>query len=1170
MNTTTTHILFANSDKAEAEFISDALSQREESRCHITIVSSVADAIGHIGRSPCNVVLLDLALPGYSGVEAIQAVRKHSHDLAIIALTRVSSNELSLEALRAGAQDYLHKETLDSSTLVRALRCAIERVKAQTAFQAEREEREAQLNRAQEESAEYARRLSTLINNLPGVAYRCANDPHWTMEYISDGVEQLTGYPASDFIANRVRSFESVIDPDDSGMVRERTEETLRRNEPYEFQYKIRCSLGEAKWVLEKGRGVRDADGHIIALEGFIQDITERKRAEEELRASQQIIEGVMNAIPVRVFWKDSNLVYMGGNAIFARDAGFTDPTDIIGKDDYQMGWHDQAELYRADDRQVIESGKPKILIEEPQTAPEGNTITLLTSKVPLVDAKGEISGVLGTYIDITERKRAEEALRESELRFQSLAESAPVGIFRTNASGSTTYVNRRWCEISQMDSDEALGDGWLKVVHPDDIASLGATWQQASSAHAPSQVEYRFLRRDGTTAWVVGHAVPQQNARGEFDGYIGTITDITERKRVEEARSDSEKKFRQLFDDAPIGYHEIDNQGRIVEVNRTETEMLGYGVEEMRGRHVWEFLVNGEEFRETIAAKLAGTKPSDQSYERTFRRKDGTELAALLKDRALRNEAGEIAGIRASVQDITERKRTEVKLQQLSTAVEQSPASIVITDVKGNIEYVNPKFEQVTGYTLAEVIGKNPNILKAGGKTQEEYAELWNTILSGKEWRGEFHNVKKNGELYWESASISPIIDPNGTTTHFLAVKEDITQQKLYEETFRQTQKMQSIGTLAGGIAHDFNNILGIIIGHSGLLRENDNTPDKFSRSLSAIDTAAQRGASLVRQILTFARKSEIRFELVRINDIIKELAKLLEETFPKSITFSFQLGRQLSLIDGDATQLHQTLLNLCVNARDAMPHGGTISIATETLSGQAVQRRFPDATMDEYVQVTVHDNGAGMSEEVRKRIFEPFYTTKESGKGTGLGLSVVYGIINEHHGFIDVESKPGEGTAFRMYFPVPGNRLDQIAKKEEEQARARGKNETILVVEDEELLRDAIKNILTSNGYRVLAAIDGVEAVEIFKNETGPIALVLMDFGLPKLSGLDALRRMKGMNPKVKCIVSSGYIDPEIRAEILGLDITSILPKPYLEGDILSLVRNVLDGNEKTGPKD
>ena len=430
---------------------------------------------------------------------------------------------------------------------------------------------------------------------------------------------------------------------------------------------------------------------------------------------------------------------------------------------------------------------------------------------------------------------------------------------------------------------------------------------------------------------------------------------------------------------------------------------------------------------------------------------------------------------------DVSERKRAEEQLQKLSLAVDQSPASIVITDTKGNIEYVNPKFTQVTGYTLEEAVGKNPRILKSGETSPEEYKRLWEMITSGEAWRGEFHNKKKNGELFWEMASISPVKNNDNVVTNFVAVKEDITQRKRLEEHFQQAQKMESIGTLAGGIAHDFNNILGIILGHSALLDRRKENPQKLSESIKAIIRASERGSGLVKQLLTFARKTDTFFESVSVNDMIREINKLLNETFPKTITISMSLQQDLPAIVSDAGQIHQVLLNLCVNARDAMSKGGVLSISSRTVEGETVSSRFSKATARQYVQIEIADNGIGMDEATLQRIFEPFFTTKGPGKGTGLGLAVVFGIVEHSGGFIDVRSAPGEGSAFTLYFPIPERALEETQRAIKSAEVIAGGSETILVIEDEEMLRSLTKAILISKGYTVLTAKDGQRGLEM-----------------------------------------------------------------------------------------
>ena len=325
--------------------------------------------------------------------------------------------------------------------------------------------------RIESELAESERRLSILISNLPGVAYRCRLNREWTMVFISEGVFGLTGYSPAELLENQRLSFADLIHPEDREFVWESIQQALSESRHFVLEYRITTISGEEKWVWERGRAVVGPSGALEALEGFITDITERKRAEIELRASQQLISGIINTIPARVFWKDKNLVYLGCNAAFARDAGFSDPKDIIGKDDYQLGWRDQAEMYRRDDRQVIESGRPKLLIEEPQTTPEGNTITLLTSKIPLRDTNGEISGVLGTYMDITERKRADNEIRESEELNRRLIESSTDAII-VRSKEIIHYANPAALTLFGANRmDELVGKPYLELVHPDDRA---------------------------------------------------------------------------------------------------------------------------------------------------------------------------------------------------------------------------------------------------------------------------------------------------------------------------------------------------------------------------------------------------------------------------------------------------------------------------------------------------------------------------------------------------------------------------------------------------------------------------------------------------------------------------------------------------------------------------
>jgi CheY-like chemotaxis protein len=337
---------------------------------------------------------------------------------------------------------------------------------------------------------------------------------------------------------------------------------------------------------------------------------------------------------------------------------------------------------------------------------------------------------------------------------------------------------------------------------------------------------------------------------------------------------------------------------------------------------------------------------------------------------------------------------------------------------------------------------------------------------------------------------------------------------------------------------------------------------PARVNKSLDAMNKAVQRGASLVRQILTFARKTDVLFEQVRLGDAIAEFVKMLEETFPKTISFEVALENKAAVIDADRTQLHQTLLNLCVNARDAMAGGGKITITMDQVSGALLRERSPDASSACYERVRVADTGSGMDEQTRQRIFEPFFTTKAHGKGTGLGLAVVYGIIKSHHGFIEVESELGKGTTFSLFFPLPGVQAESLAEKTTRQEDAvAGGHETVLIVEDEEMLRELLSSLLAAKGYTVLVAGDGQEAVHLYKQHWKEIAAVITDMGLPRLSGADAFVQMRRINPSARVVMASGYVEPQVKSGLLAEGARGFVQKPYVPAEVLQIIRTTID---------
>jgi signal transduction histidine kinase/ActR/RegA family two-component response regulator len=489
---------------------------------------------------------------------------------------------------------------------------------------------------------------------------------------------------------------------------------------------------------------------------------------------------------------------------------------------------------------------------------------------------------------------------------------------------------------------------------------------------------------------------------------------------------------------------------------------------------------------------------------------------------------------------------------------VDEDLAANLLMRPDGTILTCNPAFVRTFGFSSTEdALAANFLALL---RNRKDGAELFAEVKQNRAVeRNELEMRHLGGEAVYVAARLVGSFDRDGELHELQAYLFNDTKRKRLEQQLVQAQKMEGLGTLAGGIAHDFNNILAIILGYAGQIESRMAQPEQIAKAVQVIREAVERGAALVQQLLTSARQAEARFSSVDLNALLTELERMLQATFPKMITFELRLHQNLPPIKADRSQIHQVLLNLCVNARDAMPLGGTICLETSLVDAATVAEHFTDAEAKQYGCVRVRDSGCGMTPEVKAHIFEPFFTTKERAKGTGLGLSVVYGVVNNHDGFVHVETAPGAGTTFNVYLPV-----EHTDEASVEDASAAGPNareaQTILLVEDEEMLRDLGVQILEGEGYRVIAAKDGVEAVELFALHREAIGLVVCDLGLPRLGGRDAFMKMKEMKPGVRAIVASGYLEPSVRSEILRAGVIDTIQKPYDFREMLEKIRSVI----------
>ena len=513
--------------------------------------------------------------------------------------------------------------------------------------------------------------------------------------------------------------------------------------------------------------------------------------------------------------------------------------------------------------------------------------------------------------------------------------------------------------------------------------------------------------------------------------------------------------------------------------------------------------------------------------------------------------------------QYILELKEARLEHDRMMIAVEQAAEVFVLTDPEANIQYVNPAFEETTGYSRDEVIGKNLRILKSGTQDDAFYRKLWDTLGEGKIWKGRFVNKRKDDSFYTEEAIISPVLDLEGKIIHYTAVKRDITEDLQKSEILAQSQKMQSIGRLAGGVAHDFNNMLNVIMGHTELALDCLSKDNPMRANLDEVLKAAQRSANLTRQLLAFARKQTIIPKSLNLNDTIESMIKMLERLIGEHIKLVWNPGKKLKQVLVDPVQIDQLLANLIVNARDAINNeAGIITIETRDVKfDEEYCRRYTDCSAGNYVMLAVSDNGCGMTKETKEKIFDPFFTTKDVGEGTGLGLATVYGIVKQNKGFINTYSELGRGTTFKIYLPVYENDQDSIEPKSAQDIQSNLGRETILIVEDEEAILDMTTTILSHLGYTVFKALTPSKAIKLAAEHAEELDLLLTDVIMPEMNGHLLADKVKLICPNMKIIFMSGYTANLIEQQGVLEENVNFLQKPFTNSVLSETIRTVLD---------
>ena len=745
-------------------------------------------------------------------------------------------------------------------------------------------------------------------------------------------------------------------------------------------------------------------------------------------------------------------------------------------------------------------------------------------------NASGELQYLIGAVEDIDELITTQNELLNKQNLLRLSQKVARLAYWRLNA----LTLQIEWSEDAPgiYRTDKAtLGNRFedvLELSHPEDIEALRSIYQKSLKGIKPFQITHRTKPIDQSCAYLQVRGEPEYDQLGKFRGYIGTVQDISEQIQNQQFVVETQAQFKKVFNSVADAVYIADTNGNILEVNDEGCRDLLMTREDILRLNVLDLdptvkLVGGikvlqDQWKESHEEKKVII------YQGMHRRSDSSIFPVEMRIRAtyFRGQPAIIGAAR----DLTLLNKNAELLRIQNQALETAENAIFITDTNGKILWVNKSFNKITGYDSTEVLGLFPSFLKSGEHSKETYTDLWTTILQGKVWHGELKNKRKDESTYKARVTIAPVRDEQGQISHFVSIQQDITQMEELEQQFRRSQRMETIGLLAGGIAHDLNNVLAPIMMSLPLLKE-ELISESTAELITTIESCLDRGTDIIRQVLTFSRGMQGERITLQTRHLLKELMSMIRETFPKDVQVRLYANSDLWPVEGDPTQLQQVFLNLAVNARDAMPNGGSLKIhCSNIVLNEPLSYLNMRIKPGRYSCIAFEDTGSGIDAETLDKIFEPFFTTKAHGKGTGLGLPTALGIIRSHKGLIRVDSKPGKGTEFQVYLPAsnveaPGPVSQEAASKFE------GTRELVLIVDDEETIRKTIRFALSKSDCRTLEAKNGQEALEVLKAYSGDISLVITDRMMPFMNGETLARNIRKDFPNVKIIGMSGAME-------------------------------------------
>jgi PAS domain S-box-containing protein len=1094
-------------------------------------------------------------MPHFSGLEALKLFKESGMDLPFIIVSGSIGEDVAVEAMKSGAQDYLMKNNL--ARFVPAI---------------QQELREAEVRRklkvSQKALEDSEKRYRQVVENATEIIYTIDEKGNFT--YGNPAGLKLTGYSLQEL---RSFNYADLVAPEHRERVSQAYINQFRERRPTIYiEFPFFSKSGEIIWFGQNTSLVIE-DGKVVGFHIIARDITERKQAEERLQERERYFRRLMYTLHEDIVVIDCDYRITDVNNTFLITTGST-REKVIGKHCYEIS-HGYAEPCDRHGEQcligeVFETGK-SCNCKHVHMRGDGLKVHVDILLSPLKDDSGSVTHVVEAVRDVTDIIQAYGALRSSEEKYRTILENIEEGYYEVDIAGNFTFLNDSMCRIFGYPKEELMGMNDRQYTDGENTKRLFQAFNKVYRTGEPHiGYDYEIIRKDGAKRYVEASILLQKDSSGKPLGFRGIIRDVTERKRAEQALFDSEQRYGNLVENAPDVIFTLATDGTITSFNPVFETITGWSRSEWLGKAFTAILrpddlPRGLEFFQSV---LKGEKTVP--FELRVLRESGDYLTAEFTVTPQTRD-GSVIGVLGIARDITDRKLAEEALRsnenKYRTLIENVPQKIFLKDKNSVYISCNENYAQDLKIKPDEISGRTDYDFYPKELAEKYRADDKKIIERGKTEEIEEKYIQ-NGQEVWVDTIKTPVKDEKGNHIGILGIFWDITDRKrreeemvVLQEQLRQSQKIEAIGRLAGGIAHDFNNLLTVINGYSqlSLIELKEDVP--LRGNIEEIKRASEKAADLTRQLLAFSRRQILEMRVLDLNTVLRELDKMLHRLIGEDIELITVFTDDLGRVNTDPGWVEQIILNLSVNARDAMHSGGKLTIETANVELDETYARGHIAVKPgRYVMLSVSDTGVGMTREVRQQVFEPFFTTKEKGKGTGLGLSTVYGIVKQSGGNIWVYSEPGKGTTFKIYLPRVDEPLEEIKERVVKEGLPHG-SETILVVEDEKEVRKLAVQILQRQGYTVLDAPDGDGALVICGERKDPIHLILTDVVMPGMSGRQLADRLGSFHPEMKVLYMSGYTDNAITHHGVlekGMD---YIQKPFTVDGLARKVREVLD---------